>query len=312
MSNARAGEFDLIRGIRRRTHTDASVVVGIGDDTAVVRYRASKDILITTDMLIEDRHFRRSDASAFEIGRKALAVNLSDIAAMGGVPTHAVVAVGLPERLPRGYAEEISRGIRVLASEFGVNVVGGDTNSSEKLVVSVTLLGECPRSGAVRRSGAMPGDVLFVSGSLGGSYASKKHLNFTPRVKEARWLADNFALHAMMDLSDGLAGDVRRIAEESGVGVLISEEALPLSPGASVEAALGEGEDFELLFAVPPREAARLTLAATPFGPLFFTPVGKVTAKKEGLRLARPDGKTGPMPAGFDHFKAKKGARRAI
>ena len=312
MNIGKAGEFELIRGIRRKTRTDRSVVVGIGDDTAVLKVDASKDTLFTTDMLIEDKHFRLKEATAFEIGRKAMAVNISDIAAMGGVPTHAVISVGLPAGLPQKFVSELYRGIGAAARLFRVNVVGGDTNSSDKLVISVALLGECPKSRAVLRSGAKPGDVLFVTGELGGSYASKKHLRFTPRVKEAAYLTQNFDVHAMMDLSDGLAGDVRRIAEESGVGALISREALPVSSGSDADAALGEGEDFELLFALPPHEAARLTLASTPFGKSFFTPVGRITAKKEGVCLAGPGGIKIPLRArGFDHFAGKGGSREA-
>lgn len=299
------GEFELIRSFRSKTRAGASVLLGIGDDTAVLRAPKGKDILFTTDMLIEGKHFRLSEATAREIGRKALAVNVSDIAAMGGVPTHAVAAVGLPGRLPRRFADALYEGMNSLARQYGITIVGGDTNASGKLVVSVALLGEVEKGKAVRRSGARPGDVIFVSGELGGSYPSKKHLRFTPRLKEARFLAKNFKLGAMMDLSDGLAGDLRRIAEESGVGAVVLKEAVPVSGAAKdVRAALTDGEDFELLFTLPVREAARLVAAEISGGVGVFHPVGKIVEKKKGLVLLDLKGRRAPLAAGgFDHFK---------
>ena len=144
-------EFGLISNIKQWIKNDARVLVGIGDDTTVLRPGKNKDILFTTDMLIEDRHFRRKDATPYEIGRKALAVNLSDIAAMGGVPTHAVVAIGLPKKCTGAFAKELYRGLQDLARRFRVNIVGGDTNRSEKLILSVALLGEVEKSKAVDR-----------------------------------------------------------------------------------------------------------------------------------------------------------------
>ncbi len=299
-----AGEFDIIQIIRQQTRTDRSVILGIGDDTAILRPHPSKELLYTTDMLIEDIHFRLDEASAFEIGRKSLAVNLSDIAAMAGTPRHAVISVGLPSSLSKKFVGEFYLGIRSLARQFGVNIVGGDTNRSAKLVVSVALIGECDKGKAVRRSGAKAGDVIFVSGELGGSYASKKHLLFTPRIEEANFLAKNFKLHAMMDLSDGLAGDVRRIAQESAVGALICEEAVPVAPGAlGLEAALSDGEDFELLFTLSPKEAARLNQCLFKRRADFFKPVGKIVHKRHGVALVNRSGKAQPLAfRGFDHF----------
>lgn len=302
------GEFALIRSFRAKTRRGPSVRVGIGDDTAVLRPAPGKELLFTTDMLIEGKHFRLSEATARQIGRKALAVNISDIAAMGGVPTCAVVALGLPARLPKKFAVDLYEGIRALADDFGVSVVGGDTNGSDKLVVAVTLLGECERGRALLRSGARPGDVIFVSGELGGSYPSKKHLDFTPRVKEALFLAKNFKVGAMMDLSDGLAGDLRRIAEESGVGAVLLKEAIPVSRAArGVAGALADGEDFELLFTLPVPDAARLMAAEISAGVGTFRPVGKIVEKKRGLTLIDLAGKRVPLGAGgFDHFRRKK------
>ncbi len=288
-------EFGLISRIRRGTRVGARVRTGIGDDTAVIVGRG-KDLLFTTDMLIEGRHFRLGDASAEEIGRKALAVNLSDIAAMGGVPTQAVVAVGLPKRLSARFADGLYEGIRRAARKFGVDVVGGDTNRSDKLVVSISLLGEVAKGKAVLRSGAKVGDAVAVSGPLGGSYASKKHLNFTPRLEESKYLTRHFRVHAMMDLSDGLASDVKRIAEESRVGILIEESRVPVARAAkSVSQALSEGEDFELLFTLSAREAKRL--------PKKFRVVGRVVPRGRGVKLLKKDGRLVPLTGGFDHFR---------
>ena len=172
-------------------------------------------------------------------------------------------------------------------------------------MISIALLGECEKAKALRRSGARVGDVIFVSGELGGSYASKKHLLFTPRIAEARYLAKHFQVHAMMDVSDGLAGDVRHIAEESRVGALLCAEAVPVSREArGLEAALSDGEDFELLFTLSPKEAARLHFDAFQMKTGLFKPVGKIVDKKHGVRLIDPQGTSHPLAAkGFDHFR---------
>lgn len=298
------GEFGWIERLRRRTVPGKGVRVGIGDDTAVLAGTGNKDILFTTDMLIEGRHFRLSEATPIEIGRKALAVNLSDIAAMGGTPTHAVVSVGFPARAPLSLAEGISKGMRTLARKYHVNIVGGDTNCSDRVVISVALLGEAPKGGSVLRSGARPGDVVFVTGSLGGSYVSKRHLTFEPRLAESRFLMKRFRPTSMMDISDGLASDARRLAKASGVDVLLVEGCIPKASSVkSVFRALSDGEDFELLFTLPPREAARLTLVR-PRGLASFTPVGKVLRGNGGVRLLRAHGAAVPLrETGFDHFR---------
>ncbi|MGH7198254.1 MAG: thiamine-phosphate kinase [Candidatus Omnitrophota bacterium] len=298
------GEFGFIRHLKKTLKAGAGVRVGVGDDAAVLRVNAGKELLLTSDMILEGRHFRLRDARAFEIGWKAMAVNVSDIAAMGGLPTFAVVSVGLPANLTLNFVNELNRGLRAAASRFGARIVGGDTNRSEKIVLSVALLGEAGRGRAVTRSGARVGDVVFVTGSLGGSTTAKKHLRFVPRIKESQFLVKNFKIHAMIDISDGLVSDLRRVAEESGVGFTISGEAIPVSRSAkSLRQALTEGEDFELLFTLSPKEAARLG-ALSPKGLASFHPIGRVVAKRLGLRLMRADGKSAPLPGkGFDHFK---------
>ncbi len=291
-----AGEFGWIA-------TAKKYCAGIGDDTAVLR-SGKKDLLLTTDMLLEGRHFLLKKATPFEIGWKAMAVNLSDIAAMGGTPVAAVVSLGAPASTTVKFLEEVYRGLRAAASRFGARIVGGDTNKSERLTLAVTLLGEAKKGKAVLRSGAKPGDWVFVTGSLGGSYASKKHLRFIPRLKEARWLAKNFRLSAMMDLSDGLASDIHRIAEESGVGAVLNESTLPLSKGVrSAQQALTDGEDFELLFTLSPAGASRLLKRKRPAGFPAFTHVGWIVPGRK-IECLRKDGKLAPLRArGFDHYR---------
>ncbi len=299
------GEFGLIDSIRKKIRCDRSVLKGIGDDAAVLKKIRSENLLFTTDMLIEDKHFRREEATAYEIGWKALAVNVSDIAAMGGLPLHAVVALGLPQDLPITFVEELYRGIRDLARMFKINIVGGDTNASEKIVISIALLGYGSKKSLVLRSGAKSGDVIFVTGPLGGSAISKKHLNFTPRITEAQFLVKHFKIHAMIDLSDGLASDIRRLTQESGVGALIAREHIPVSAYAnSVEEALTDGEDFELLFTMSPSEAARLSVFPPRSGLASFYPVGKIVSKRCGIKLVDESGNLSMLRAsGFDHFK---------
>jgi thiamine-monophosphate kinase len=261
-----AGEFDYIAWLRARTPARAGVLVGPGDDCAVLEPPA-RPLLVTTDMLMDGTDFILSECGARAAGRKAMAANLSDIAAMAGAPRFAVVSVALPRGAP-GTAELLYLGLRECADEFGVAIVGGDTNSWDgKLVVSVTAFGEAHARGAVLRSGARPGDWLFVTGPLGGSIRGR-HLTFTPRVREAQALADAVCLRAMCDISDGLAADLNHILEESNCGAVLNASAVPISDDAhelarasgtsALKHALSDGEDFELVFAVSPDDGAKL------------------------------------------------------
>src|SRR5829696_5924458 len=225
------GEFAYIEWLRRVTPAAAGVAVGPGDDTAVLRPPRGP-LLVTTDMLLEGSCFRLADAGPRRVGRKAIAVNLSDIPAMAGVPTAAVVSVGLPRAGGRELAEGLYLGMREMADAFGVPLVGGDTNSWDgPLSISVTLLGEATDRGPVLRSGAKVGDWVMVTGSLGGSILGH-HLDFTPRVREALALHESAALHAMIDISDGLAADLNHICEESRCGAVLYASAIPISDAA--------------------------------------------------------------------------------
>jgi thiamine-monophosphate kinase len=302
------GEFEYIDWLRRQTPSHPRVTVGPGDDCAVLGRGGERPLLVTTDMLLEGSHFRLAEAGPHRVGRKAMAVNLSDIAAMGGRPIAAVVSVGLPRGSgTASLAEELYRGLREMADAFDTAIAGGDTNTwTGGLVVSITLLGEPGPQGPILRRGARPGDWLFVTGPLGGSIQGK-HLNFTPRVREALQLQEHVRLHAMVDISDGLAADVNHLCEESGCGAVLFADAIPISEAATgmqdgrspLEHALGDGEDFELVFAVEPQEGQRL-LETQPIAGIRLAHVGCFTAEK-GLLLEQCGQRQPLTPRGYAH-----------
>lgn len=294
------GEFGLIRKISRWVGDAKDVIKGIGDDTAVIKYRKDKYRLLTTDMLIEGVHFKLSDATPYLIGRKALAVNISDIAAMGGVPKYAVAAFGMAPHPKISFIQAVFRGMKKLADKHGVNIVGGDTNRSNKLIINVSLIGEVEKSNLVLRSSADVGDTIFVTGRLGGSYKSKKHLKFEPRVREARFLVKNFDINSMIDISDGLANDLTRITETSHVGAIIEEKLLPVSKNCNVRDALFDGEDYELLFTTPEKETEAI-LKGWPYG-LKLTPIGSITGAAKVIELITQRGTRRIPQKGFRHF----------
>jgi thiamine-monophosphate kinase len=300
------GEFAFIDWLRRQTPTDARVVLGPGDDTAAVRFTPGATVLITTDMLLEGSCFLLSEAGPRRVGRKAMAVNLSDIAAMAGRPVAAVVSVGLPRDGGRQLAEALYQGLRELADEFQTAIVGGDTNTWDgPLTISVTAFGEATGRGAVTRSGARPGDWLLTTGPFGGSIRAH-HLDFTPRVREAIALHELAELHAMIDVSDGLAADIWHICTESGVGAVLRANAIPITDAARsmndgrspLEHALGDGEDFELIFAVTPADGRRL-IETQPIAGVTLTAIGECL--ESGLWL-ETDGAPRPLePRGYVH-----------
>jgi thiamine-monophosphate kinase len=300
------GEFAFIDWVRRRTPSADRVVLGPGDDTAVLSWSGGADCLVTTDMLLEGSCFLLAEAGPRRVGRKAMAVNLSDIAAMAGVPVAAVVSVGLPRHGGRALAEDLYHGLREVADSFDTAIIGGDTNTWDgPLVISVTLLGEATERGVVRRSGARPGDRLLVTGPLGGSITSK-HLDFIPRVREALQLHEAAELHAMIDVSDGLAADVNHLCEESRCGALLRAESIPVAESARqlndgrspLEHALGDGEDFELVFACEP-DQARSLLQRQPVAGITLVEIGECV--ENGLWLDE-DGVRRPLPPhGYVH-----------
>lgn len=304
MSN---GEFSYIDWLRRRTPPSPGVLVGPGDDTAVLR-PPTGSLLVTTDMLLEGSCFRLAEAGPFRVGRKALAVNLSDIAAMAGVPTAAVVSVGLPREGGRELAEQLYLGMRKVADEFKVPLVGGDTNSwNGPLSISVTMLGEATSRGPVLRSGAKLGDWIMVTGPLGGSILGH-HLDFMPRVREALRLHESADLHSMIDISDGLAKDLHHICEESNCGAVLNAEAIPISDAArrlartdgisELDHALSDGEDFELVFTVSPEDGERL-LSEQPVPGITVHHIGEIVAT--GYWIERKGQREMLEPRGYEH-----------
>ncbi|MDB5340642.1 MAG: thiL [Planctomycetaceae bacterium] len=306
MTDAR-GEFELIEWIRQRTPANTQVPIGIGDDAALLKFNRNGESLVTVDMLLEGVHFTLDTATPFQIGWKSLGVNLSDIAAMGGRAVAAVVSIALPRGRAWELAQGIQEGIDALARQFNVCIAGGDTNTWDgPLVISITALGEPLGQGPVRRGGARLGDWILVTGHLGGSIAGK-HLNFIPRLEEARLLQEQVELHAMIDISDGLAADLHHILDESRVGAKIIAAQVPISSAAQATTdgrtplahALGDGEDFELLMTLSPADAQ--SLLTNPIFGTHLAHIGEIVPGRTA-ELIEPDGSSTPLLAtGWRH-----------
>jgi thiamine-monophosphate kinase len=304
-------EADLIAHLRRRLPAHPLLRLGIGDDAAVLRMAGVEECVITVDMMMDQVDFELGQVDARRIGRKALAINLSDLAAMASEPLAGVVAVALPRSGGMNLAVELYEGMLPLAEQFELAIAGGDTNSwNGPLVISVTLLGKLTARGALRRGGARPGDRLLVTGSLGGSILGR-HLDFQPRVREALALMRGYELHAGMDISDGLSIDLARLTAESGCGAEVWTDAVPiaedayrlvdqLADGSSpLEHALNDGEDFELLLAAPPEEAERM-LVDQPLGvPLRV--IGEFVAEPGVWQIGATRERLPMVPRGYQH-----------
>ncbi|HEY5345762.1 MAG TPA: thiamine-phosphate kinase [Verrucomicrobiae bacterium] len=307
-------EFELIAHLTKALPTNENVVIGAGDDCAVLDFGApEKLILFKTDAVVEGIHFTR-ETPPEKIGRKALARCLSDIAAMAGTPTAALVTIALPKDFDAEFVAKIYDGLNSLAEQFGVAVVGGETTTNpERILISISLIGIVPRGKQILRSGAKVGDAIFVTGELGGSLA-EKHLSFEPRLAEARWLAEHFHLHALMDLSDGLGGDLRHILNASKVGAVILKSSVPISRAAKQRAkessaakpafvaALTDGEDFELLFTIASKDAVKLLDGwQKKFQKLKLSCIGKIVAG-EGISIRDKIGSHTFDANGYVHF----------
>jgi thiamine-monophosphate kinase len=289
------GEDLLVERLLRRLPLGSDVITGPGDDCAIIgRPRDKMWTLLKTDCVIEGIHFD-SAAEPKRVGWKALCRAISDIAAMGGTPKHALITIAASRELDFRWLESLYEGLSRAARVHRVSIVGGETaRCPGAIFISVALTGEVARKHCVRRAGGREGDLLYVTGLLGGSIAGK-HLDFRPRVAEAQWLAREFRPSAMMDLSDGLAADLPRLAAASSCGFILDAEALPKVEGCTVEQALGDGEDYELLFAISPRRAAALQSAwRVRFPRVRLTRIGELVRKR----------KTQPVlkSRGFDHF----------
>ena len=313
MSTVRSiGEFGLIRQIRKWVPKNRKIKRGIGDDAAVFdAARPDEYQLLTIDTIVEDIDFRKNEATAEQIGWKAMAVNLSDIAAMGGVPKFAVISLTLPKHMAVGFVKSFYRGANQLSRKFHVSIVGGDLSKGKKIIATVALLGEVRKTQVIFRDGAKSGDLICVTGSLGGSIAGK-HLTFLPRVREGQLIA-RFGANALIDISDGLVQDLGHLVaakqspqtEKTRLAWRLFERRIPISKDAqrlargnfkkALDRALYDGEDFELLFAISPAKFGPLEKAWASSFSIPLTVVGEMIRKPKGW-------KSSYRHSGFRHF----------
>lgn len=326
------GEFALINRLAALTGADGGVVVGIGDDAAVLDTGGPRLLLATIDIQVEGRHFRRDRIAAERLGRRTAAVNLSDIGAMGGAPRWALPSLVLPPDLDVAWVEDLYRGLAVELGRFGAVMVGGNLSGGEQIVIDLALLGEVERGRVLRRDGARPGDVVLVTGTLGASAAGRyaldagldpadppvaplveAHLTPTPRVREGQALAATGLVTAAIDLSDGLSSDLGHLCDASGVGAEVNAARLPLSAETRTLAArlgldpvglaLVGGEDYELLLTAPPPAVPELVAAVRVATGVPLTAIGAITPAAAGRWLLH-DGRRLPLAAsGWDHFR---------
>jgi thiamine-monophosphate kinase len=293
------GEFGLIDLIARHEPKLPSTLIGIGDDTAVLK-ASGRYQLITTDTFIENVHFRLRNISFYNLGQKVLAANISDIAAMGGYPTHALVTIGLPKKITVEQVQSLYQGINSLARKHKIDIIGGDTIASPReIVVSITLLGEVERDCLLTRSGAKPGHLICVTGRFGGPAAKKfdnRQSKIVNRTKEARMIAKSHLATSMIDSSDGLVRSVLEICKASKVGARIYAAKVPVAKGATLDQALYGGEEYELVFTIPKIKYRKLEIKATV--------VGEIVDRKLGVKLVDSYGRIKPPKSGgYEHFK---------
>lgn len=330
------GEFALIERIRKilPQQVDANLIIGLGDDTAVIRLNGNRALLVTCDIQIEDRHFRLKHITPYQLGKRAIAVNLSDIAAMGGVPRYALVSLGLPHHFALQAYDDLFKGMRDQLADHSALIIGGNLARSEKkLIVDISLLGEVSPENLLTRSGAKAGDRIFVTGELGASGAGfyvlekfeknvreehqhfiRAHLEPTPRVEIGRQIAASGIATAMIDISDGIASDLFHICVMSKVGAEINEDRLPLpediweiEPIAGkdvLQLALYNGEDYELLFTVPKEVPVTALESISQDTAVPITEIGRIVPEQDGYYLIDAHHKRIPLqPRGWDHFQ---------
>jgi thiamine-monophosphate kinase len=293
------GEDKLLAQVFPRLNRNSRVVIGAGDDCAVVKFRGAKDwLLLKTDCVVEEVHFTR-ETNARAVGWKAMMRALSDFAAMSGIPEFALITLAVAGKKKASWVGELYRGLNHAAARFDVAIVGGETSETAgPTVIIVSVAGFVERRRCILRSGGKANDDLFVTGELGGSIRGR-HLRFVARIEEARWLTANFKVHAMMDLSDGLGTDLPRLARASKLGLTIDQDALPISHGCTVQQAISDGEDYELLLAISPRERMRLEkLWCNKFPKLPLTRIGKLNRQS-----ASSDQQ---LPCGYVHFRQRR------
>lgn len=326
-------EKNLIAAIRRlaQTSRNRAVLRGIGDDCAILRPQPGFELLVTTDLSIEDVHFRRAWHPARSVGHRCVARGLSDIAAMGGEPLACFLSLGLPPKLPRKWPEEFLSGLMRLARRYKVQLAGGDVSSAENITADIMVIGQVPGGQAILRSGAKPGDRIFITGQLGNSAVilrrlfagkrvrpapSSRHFFPVPRLEVARVLRERGLATSMIDLSDGLSVDLAHICEESRVSARISAAQIPIAPGADLELALHGGEDYELLFTAPPnaRVPRQVTgISITEIGTIRRGPVARDPNRSRAakdyssaIEILHDNGRLVPLaPLAWQHFRKK-------
>ena len=331
MKLSQLGEFGLIDKLSKIVgKTSGQVMVGIGDDCAAIEIPSPKHqitnntkiqnsksktlLLITTDTLVENTHFKQGKVSFQALGYKALAVNVSDIAAMGGIPTCALVTIGANKKLDVKNIEELYKGIKKLAKKHKIQIIGGDTVQAKDFMISITLIGEVEKECLLTRAGAKVGNAILVTGSFGGpaaeKYESRKLKAFrqssgqvVSRKLEARIIAKSRMASAMIDSSDGLVRSVLEICKASQVGARIFLGSVPIAKGATLEHALYGGEEYELVFIVPKPKAAKLAKLVQRKAKTKVKIVGEVVAKKQKVRLIDDFGDISVPKEGFEHFK---------
>jgi thiamine-monophosphate kinase len=292
------GEDRLLDQLLPKLPRNRGVILGAGDDCAVVELgERGKLHLLKTDCLVENIHFTKKSRPEL-VGWKAMARPLSDFAAMSGVPQFALVTLIVPSQRSLAWVKKLYRGIEKAARAFEVAVVGGETsNIKGPAVIAVTVTGFVEKGRWISRAGGKAHDELFVTGRLGGSLGGR-HLNFIPRIAESRWLTKNFFIHAMMDLSDGLGADLPRLARASRVGFEVDEAALPLSPGCTAKEAISDGEDYELLFAISPKDSRSLPARwRKKFPNIPLTRIGRLNRKSQIANRK--------FPRGYVHFEKR-------
>jgi len=306
-------EFEFIKQIKKNIkYENPDIIKGIGDDCAIINFNKSKEkyLIITSDSLFENVHFNKDYFKPWEIGARSMAVNVSDICAMGGIPLYALVNIGYPGYIKQSYIDNMFNGINDFGGNYGVEIIGGDTISAGKIFLSITLIGEVEKGRILRRDAACAGDSIFITGTLGDSYAGfrilankknqrelsdtdylliKKHILPTPRYVEGRLLAESGLLNSCIDVSDGIISDITRISEESNLGAEIYAQMMPISTSTYITAkklkndpidyALYGGEDYELLFTVNLKNKNILIKFADENN-IDITEIGKITARK--------------------------------
>jgi len=335
------GEFCLIKRLTENITLDKeSVIVGVGDDVAVIKTKSEKYSLLTCDVLIEGTHFKRETITPYQLGKKAIAINVSDIAAKGGIPNQALISIGLTKDTKVKYVEEIYRGIKEEAKKFNIDIVGGNTAlSKDKIFVDIFLIGEIEPEFLLLRSGSKTGDKILVTGNLGDSSVGLEiienpdikfkdiklekryknnlkiaHLNPCPRLVEGRIITKSRLAHSMMDISDGLSGDLAKICEESNVGALIWEKKIPISKETLTFAksikksplnfALHGGEDYELLLTSPPENANLIIQKIQGETKTKVTEIGEIKDKEFGIKIVKTGGSIKPLKIyGWNHFR---------